>query len=637
MKTFIRFLICAVFVCALTGVTAYAAAPSSYTPISLDTNYTCNCSSTGVTRYYAYTPSTSGSYTFYSTGSYDTYGQVLDSNGNQLAYSDDNDGDSNFRVVYNLNAGTKYYFSARLYYNSTQTGSFTVILTKTKPQITASDIDYDTYRTYTGYAINPINSIVVDGKTLVQGTDYTVSFSNNVNTGYYDAEFTVTGIGNYSGSVTKSFCIDEESINNCTITFNSAYYYSGSAVCPNPVIKNPSGKTLVKGTDYNISYDDNDEVGTGEAYIYGIGNYDGSTYKYFTIKKKIYKLSASNITLNKTSVEYFYGYARTVGVTVKYGKKTLRKGTDYKVSYANHRNVGKATVTVTGIGFYSGTFKKQFTIKPKKVVNYYIDNMTYNGKSRIPAVWIDCYTYDSEDEEFYRDCKKLVNGKDYTIKVSGNHKSIGQYTATVKFKGNYTGTVKKKYKILPARVSKVKTKPISTKEIQVSWNKVKGATGYVVYRYNNKSREYKFYKKTTGTSMRIKDGPQTDGTVYFYIKTYKKVGKKTYNSENYWYDFEYLKPTAPSYTISRTDFGEFYTYFSRTDNYQVQVSNNKNFSNSGYGNYVKSWKYKNIDYVHFYNWSSGTKYYIRARRFYYDKHDNLKVGPWSKVKTVVPY
>lgn len=63
---------------------------------------------TGVRKYFKFTPSQSGSLTFYSTGSKDTCGGLYDSDMTELAYNDDNEEDRNFRISYNVNAGETY-------------------------------------------------------------------------------------------------------------------------------------------------------------------------------------------------------------------------------------------------------------------------------------------------------------------------------------------------------------------------------------------------------------------------------------------------------------------------------------------------------------------------------------------------
>lgn len=63
---------------------------------------------TDVSKCFKFTPSQSGSLTFYSTGSSDTLGRLLDSNMVELAYNDDNEEDRNFRISYNVNARETY-------------------------------------------------------------------------------------------------------------------------------------------------------------------------------------------------------------------------------------------------------------------------------------------------------------------------------------------------------------------------------------------------------------------------------------------------------------------------------------------------------------------------------------------------
>ena len=56
-------------------------------------------------------------------------------------------------------------------------------------------------------------------------------------------------------------------------------------------------------------------------------------------------------------------------MTVKDGNKTLQKGTDYTVSYSDNRNVGTATIKITGKGNYTGTKTIQFLIKRPQLRN----------------------------------------------------------------------------------------------------------------------------------------------------------------------------------------------------------------------------------------------------------------------------
>ena len=62
-----------------------------------------------------------------------------------------------------------------------------------------------TQYTYSAAEIRPNVTVVLDGTTLQQGTDYTVSYADNTNVG--TAKVTVSGAGNYTGTLTASFKI----------------------------------------------------------------------------------------------------------------------------------------------------------------------------------------------------------------------------------------------------------------------------------------------------------------------------------------------------------------------------------------------------------------------------------------------
>ena len=95
--------------------------------MSSGSSYTTNIVSNGQDVYYKFVPTVSGSYTFYSTGSYDTEVYFYNSVYNNEAYNDQGGNNNNFSLTYNLVAGNTYYFIASMYGSST--GSFYVYLT----------------------------------------------------------------------------------------------------------------------------------------------------------------------------------------------------------------------------------------------------------------------------------------------------------------------------------------------------------------------------------------------------------------------------------------------------------------------------------------------------------------------------
>jgi len=76
----------------------------------------------GQVKYYYFTPSTTGTYVIYSTGSVDTYVTLYNSSGSQLTYDDQSGGNGNFRLSYNLTAGNTYKYGVK-YYSSSRTGT----------------------------------------------------------------------------------------------------------------------------------------------------------------------------------------------------------------------------------------------------------------------------------------------------------------------------------------------------------------------------------------------------------------------------------------------------------------------------------------------------------------------------------
>ena len=151
------------------------------------------------------------------------------------------------------------------------------------------------------------------------------------------------------------------SISKASVTLStSTYAYDGKTKTPSVTVK-VNGKTLKKDTDYTVSYSNNTKVGTATVKITGKGNYTGSVSKTYSIKNDFKKATVSGI-----STKAFTGKNITQTITVKYNGKTLKKGTDYTVSYSNNKSIGTATVKIAGKGSYTGTITKTFKINPAK-------------------------------------------------------------------------------------------------------------------------------------------------------------------------------------------------------------------------------------------------------------------------------
>lgn len=141
--------------------------------------------------------------------------------------------------------------------------------------------------TYDGTAKEPSVAVLVDGTALKEDTDFTVTYESNTDEG--TATVTVTGIGNYSGTVTKTFLIQTEELSEETASLSldvAEYTYTGSAITPAVTVTDAEGNVLVEGTDYEVVYSDNTGAGTAAVTVVGIGNYSGSLTATYTITAK---------------------------------------------------------------------------------------------------------------------------------------------------------------------------------------------------------------------------------------------------------------------------------------------------------------------------------------------------------------
>ena len=205
----------------------------------------------------------------------------------------------------NTNAGTG---KATITGAGKYTGSVTKTFTINAKSISGATVTLSqTSYIYDGNEKKPAVTVKDGSKTLTNGTDYTFSYSNNINVG--TAKVTVTGKGNYSETTSKNFTITEASktdISKCTVTLGTASYtYDGTAKKPTVTVKDGSA-TLTSGTDYTVSYSNNTNAGTGKATITGAGKYTGSvtkTFNIYNLKNSSLRNESSSKDINDSKTE----------------------------------------------------------------------------------------------------------------------------------------------------------------------------------------------------------------------------------------------------------------------------------------------------------------------------------------------
>ena len=307
-------------------------------------------------------------------------------------------------------------------------------------------------------------------RTLVEGTDYELSYSKDV-TNAGTVTVTVKGIGNFSGETTTTYQITKR---NVTLTSGSASrVYNKEALTNGEVTVSGEGFAKNEGATYDVT-GSRTKVGTSKnTFTYELkSNTKASNYN-IEVKFGDLKVTAQDgevvvtITGHSDSVEYD-GNEKTVSgydVAITEGSKYTTddftfngtaeaKGTEagtYPMNLAadqftntndNYKNVrfvvndGSLTISPKSI-----TPDGPDTPKEEKTGITVTDpiNSTYDGNEHINGLTVTDSKLNTT----------LVEGTDYTLTYSGDLINVGTVTITIKGIGNYTGEFTKTYQILP--------------------------------------------------------------------------------------------------------------------------------------------------------------------------------------------
>jgi len=385
------------------------------------------------------------------TGAYIKPNVVVRYNGNILTKNID------YTLSYsnNRNVGTATIrITGKGNYIGTRTVNFKIVRSSTIPSYSQTvamskvSVDSISSQSYTGGYITPSVTVRYNGEILKQGTDYTLSYSNNRNVG--TATIKITGKGDFTGTKTVSFRIvsssySKISISNATVSTITNQPYTGGYIRPNITVRY-NGVILDEGTDYTLSYSNNRNVGTATIKITGKGNFTGTRTVNFRIVSNSYNnyypsynnISISNATVSSILNQKYTGGYITPSVTVRYNGEILEEGEDYTLSYSNNKSVGTAKVRITGIGNFTGTKTVTFLI---------VRNNSYNTATRS----LNAVTSERIEDQYYTGCyiepnvvlryygERLIEGVDYTVTYS-NNKNIGCGKIYIVGIGDYSGT-----------------------------------------------------------------------------------------------------------------------------------------------------------------------------------------------------
>ncbi len=374
--------------------------------------------------------------------------------------------EEDYAVTYNkapINAGT---YTATVKGIGNYEGTLKYTFKITKRPITETEVSELADYVYNGKAKKPAVTVSI-GDVVISKDNYTVTYSKNKNAG--TAKAVITGKGNLSGSVEKTFTIAPKSVDGFTVSVKNATF-NGKEVAPKVTIKD--GKTeLVKGKDFTVSYqnatdacEDLSAENAPVAVITGIGNYEGELSKTFKIAP--YVVTAKNLTaqlyndeneltdavlaVKAGTQELLYGrdYLVTLkdatsGTVVEGGPGAAEVGKKYHLtfSFINNFTSEKASITVKNITCKADIGDCELVFK---VGSEYVESRTliYNGKAQKPAIVV------------LSDGKPL-SAKKYSVSYA-NNKNVStdgrKATVTVTGLSGYAGTITAQFEIKPATV-----------------------------------------------------------------------------------------------------------------------------------------------------------------------------------------
>ena len=287
--------------------------------------------------------------------------------------------------------------------------------------------------------------------------------------------------------------------------------------------------TLVNGTDYTISYENNIDEGTASVIVTGIGNYTGTAVVEF----KIFRITLEGKYLEISGIvgKTYNGKPQLQNVVVTYYGTTLEEWTDYGVIYRDNTNVGQATVIIVGLGKYKGTIVRYFWIsKAPNTITAKNSTRTYSTKAQTFALGVKI----KDGTPTYKSSSKSVTvSKEGKVTVKAKFIGKATITITAPEKTNYSKQTKKiTITVNPTKTALSSVTSPSAGKMTVKWKKNAVGTGYQIqYSTSSKFTSSKLVTITKNTTLTKTIGSLAKGKKYYVrIRTYKTVGSKKFYS-----------------------------------------------------------------------------------------------------------
>ena len=305
---------------------------------------------------------------------------------------------------------------------------------------------------YSGVTINNPSNSVYDGKkhkwspavtdkegnALVEGTDYEVAYSTSDFRNVGIIEVIITGIGNYTGTVTRTYEITPKAY---TVTTESAKkVYNGTALTAGGKVEGiVSGETVeftttgsrtVEGTSkntYSLKWNGSAIETNYKLAKESIGDLTVTPKSIIPDEPNTPDDKKTGITVSNPKDSKYDGQEHREVLTVKDTKtgKDLIANKDYTVVYSDDLvNAGTVTIKVSGLGNYSGSFTKTYKITKRLVtLTSATVSKTYDGQ----ALTNTSITVSGDG---------FVEGEGASYEVTGTQTSVGNSANAFEYKLN---------------------------------------------------------------------------------------------------------------------------------------------------------------------------------------------------------
>ena len=259
-------------------------------------------------------------------------------------------------VVTIVNAGSAV-ISVKLAKGSNYVAAQTAVTVTVQPKtLTTGDVTRPSNVTFDGQP-HQWQPVVTDGeKTLAENVDYTVSYDKDDFTNVTGPiTVTVTGMGNYTGAVARSYKVTPKAILDGDVQVDGQVLtYTGKAQTPQVTVTG-----LVRDKDYTVAYENNVNAGTGKLTVTGQGNYDGKVEKTFTIGKASLTVTAEDksVVYGKDAPEFTAAYS---GFVNGEDAAVLGGALAFECSYTKGSPVTEFGYAITAKGLTSGNYDITF-------------------------------------------------------------------------------------------------------------------------------------------------------------------------------------------------------------------------------------------------------------------------------------